>query len=248
MPHPFALPRSSRSALDDSLIVLRLAVLYALLGLGSHYLAAWLMRRGAGSLHIDTQFLLLDAIFGAGIILGSLLIAWLLRPGEALRWLFGPTPSRLRVLLLALVGAAVMVAIADPLAGWLDLRISREEILPEPVEPPRGVAPLLELKGGRLVAGLAIAILWIPLAEELVFRGWLFKGLAHTRPGLLVALPSTTIIFALLHSFYSPGGVLVIGLLGAFLGWLRWRFDQLLPCVLCHALYNGLTLLMVALW
>lgn len=248
MPHPFALPRSSLSALDDSLIVLRLAILYALLGLGSHYLAAWLMRRGAGGLHIDTQFLLLDAVFGAGIILGSLLIAWLLRPGEALRWLLGPPSPQLKVVLFALCGAVVMVAIADPLAGWLDLRISREEILPEPVEAPRGVAPLLELRGGRLLAGLAIAIVWIPLAEELVFRGWLFKGLAHTRPGLLVALPSTTIIFALLHSFYSPGGVLVIGLLGAFLGWLRWRYDRILPCVLCHALYNGLTLLMVALW
>ena len=107
---------------------------------------------------------------------------------------------------------------------------------------------MLDLTGGRLLSGLFIAIVWIPLAEELVFRGWLFKGLAHTRPGLLVALPSTTIIFALLHSFYSPGGVLVIGLLGAFLGWLRWRYDRLWPCVLAHAFYNGLTLLVVALW
>ncbi len=243
-----ALPETSRSALDDSLILLRLALLYALLGLGSHYLAAGLMRRGASALNIDTQFLLLDALFGTGIILGSLLVALLLRPAAPMRWLLGRARPTAGLLLISTGGAILMVLVADPLAGWLDLRIAREELLPEAQPQPRGVAPLLELTSGRLIAGLFIAVLWVPFAEELVFRGWLFKALAHTRPGLLVALPSTTIIFALLHSFYSPGGVLVIGLLGAFLAWLRWRYDQLWPCLLAHALYNGLTLLMVALW
>ena len=60
-------------------------------------------------------------------------------------------------------------------------------------------------------------------------------------------MPASTLIFALLHSFYSPGGVLVIALLGAGLGWLRWKYDQLWLCVVAHAAYNGLTLLMVAL-
>jgi membrane protease YdiL (CAAX protease family) len=243
-----ALPKRSQSALDDALIVLRLAGLYALLGLGSHYLAANVMRRSGSGFNIDTQFILLDALFAGGIILGSLIIAMLLTPNRSMRWLWGDRRLSLGLTALALLGAAVMVVVADPLAGWLDLRISREELLPDPQPQPRAVAPLLELAGGRLLAGLMIVILWVPLAEELVFRGWLFKGLAATRPGLLVALPSTTLIFALLHSFYSPGGVLVIGLLGAFLGWLRWRYDRLWPCILAHSSYNGLTLLMVALW
>ena len=115
-----------------------------------------------------------------------------------------------------------------------------------PAPAPQAITPLLELNGGRFVAGLLIAVLWVPMAEEWIFRGWLFRGLQRTRPGLMVALPATTLIFSLLHSFYSPGGVLVIGLLGLFLGWLRWRYDQLWLCVLAHATYNWVTLLRVA--
>jgi hypothetical protein len=109
------------------------------------------------------------------------------------------------------------------------------------------ITPLLVLPWTRLVAGLLIVSLWVPLAEEVVFRGWLFKALQRTRPGIWLALPVTTLIFAMMHSFYSPGGVLVIALLGALLGWLRWKYDQLILCVAAHALYNGLTLLLVAM-
>jgi membrane protease YdiL (CAAX protease family) len=246
MIRPFALPHPSRSALDDALILLRLAVLYGLLGVSSHYLAAWVMRHGGWRFHIDTQFLLLDALFAGFIILGSLLSAWLLTPAGPFKWMFG-TRWSVSGVLIAAVGAAAMVLAADPLAGWLDFRLPEPGLLPETTAQPRAVTPLLDLPGLRLAAGLIIAVLWVPLAEEFVFRGWLFKALQQTRPGLLIALPSSTLIFALLHSFYSPGGVLVIGLLGLFLGWLRWRYDQLWLCVLAHALYNGLTLVMVAL-
>ena len=240
-----ALPQPSRSALDDALILLRLAVLYGGLGLLSHYAAAWTMRQLGGQFHIDSQFLMLDALFAASVMLGSLLIAWLLQPASPLRWLFGSHIS-LRGVLLAVLGAAVMVYAADPLAGWFDLRVPDNMLLPDDESRPQAITPLLDLDGHRLVAALLIAVLWVPAAEEFIFRGWLFKAMARTRPGMLVALPASTLIFALLHGFYSPGGVLVIGLLGLFLGWLRWRYDQLWLCVLAHALYNGLTLLVVA--
>ncbi|QJD57982.1 CPBP family intramembrane metalloprotease [Pseudomonas sp. gcc21] len=241
-----ALPRPSRSALDDGLILMRLAVLYSALGLISHYFAAWTMRQVGQQFHIDSQFLMLDALFAASVMLGSLLIAWLLQPAAPLRWLFGAHIS-LRGVLLAVLGATVMVYAAEPLAGWFDLRLPDSVLLPEDQARPQAVTPLLDLTGSRLFAALLIAVLWVPAAEELIFRGWLFKALAQTRPGVLVALPASTLIFALLHGFYSPGGVLVIGLLGLFLGWLRWRYDQLWLCVLAHAVYNGLTLLMVAI-
>ncbi|WP_218573609.1 CPBP family intramembrane glutamic endopeptidase [Pseudomonas sp. OIL-1] len=241
-----ALPRPSRSALDDGLILVRLAVLYGCLGLLSHYVAAWTMRQVGHRFHIDSQFLMLDALFAASVMLGSLLIAWLLQPDSPLRWLFGAHIS-LRGVLLAVLGATVMVYAADPLAGWFDLRLPDSVLLPEDQARPQAITPLLDLTGSRLVAALLIAVLWVPAAEEFIFRGWLFKALARTRPGMLLALPASTLIFALLHGFYSPGGVLVIGLLGLFLGWLRWRYDQLWLCVLAHAVYNGLTLLLVSI-
>lgn len=240
-----ALPATSRHALDDALILARLAIAYTLLALFSHHAAAQLMQWSGIRWHIDTQFLLLDALFAGMVIFGSLMIAWVLAPREPLRWLCGRGLSAWGLLLAGLI-AVLMVLGADPLAGWLDIR------LPSPLEPesprlPQAITPLLDLPWPRLIAGLLIATLWVPLAEEIVFRGWLFKALQRTRPGVWLALPVTTLIFALMHSFYSPGGVLVIALLGALLGWLRWRYDQLALCVIAHALYNALTLLLVAI-
>ncbi|SDS47305.1 CAAX protease self-immunity [Halopseudomonas xinjiangensis] len=240
-----ALPDPSRSAFDDALILLRLAIGYAALGMLAHQIAGWLMRHVGHHFHIDTQFLLLDALFAGVILLGSLALARLYQPSATLRWMFG-TGWRLRGALIAIAGAIAMVWLADPLADWLDIRLPQRGIMPESEAAPQAITPLLDLAGGRFVTALLIAVIWVPMAEEWVFRGWLFRALQRTRPGLLVALPATTLIFSLLHSFYSPGGVLVIGLLGLFLGWLRWRYDQLWFCVLAHATYNWITLLRVA--
>ncbi|WP_028614724.1 CPBP family intramembrane glutamic endopeptidase [Halopseudomonas pelagia] len=240
-----ALPRDSRHALDDALILARLAIAYALLALFSHHAAAQLMHWSGIRWHIDTQFLLLDALFAGLVILGSLVIGWLLTPREPWPWLFGRGLSGPGLVLAGLAASGLVLG-ADPLAGWLDIRLP-SALEAESPRLPQAITPLLDLPRPRLLAGLFIAILWVPLAEEIVFRGWLFKALQRTRPGVWLALPVTTFIFAMMHSFYSPGGVLIIALLGALLGWLRWRYDQLALCVITHALYNGLTLLLVAL-
>ncbi|UAW97143.1 CPBP family intramembrane metalloprotease [Halopseudomonas nanhaiensis] len=240
-----ALPDPSRSALDDALIVLRMAIAYAALGLLAHQLAGWLMRELGHYFHIDTQFLILDALFAALIMLGGLGLARVLQPRDTLQWMFGRRWS-VTGALIGMAGAVLMVWLADPLADWIDIRLPDRGVMPEGNAAPQAITPLLELSGGRFLAGLMLAVLWVPMAEEWIFRGWLFRGLQRTRPGLLVALPATTLIFSLLHSFYSPGGVLVIGMLGLFLGWLRWRYDQLWLCVLAHATYNWVTLLRVA--
>lgn len=242
----FALPAPSRHALDDGMILLRLAIAYAGLAAASNWLAGQIMRQVGSALHIDTQFLIIDALFTGLLMLGSLLLAWLLQPRQPLAWLFGRgiNPAGL---VPALLLAGIMVLSANPLAEWLDLKIPAPDLLPQEPGEPMALTPLLDLQGWRLAGALGVAILWVPLAEEMLFRGWLFKALQRTRPGLWIALPATTLIFAVLHSFYSPGGVLVIALLGAGLGWLRWKYDQLWLCVAAHAAYNGLTLLMVAL-
>ncbi|MFN3580193.1 MAG: lysostaphin resistance A-like protein [Pseudomonas sp.] len=241
-----ALPTASHNALDDALILLRLAVAYTLLGIFGHYLAAAIMRLAFQHWHIDSQFLLLDALFAGLTLLGSLLLALLLAPARPMRWLFGTGLSPLGIM-LAVLFAVSMVLLANPLANWLDIHLPGEALVTELQSQPRAITPLLDLPTPRLLAGLLIAIIWVPLAEEVVFRGWLFRGLLHTRPGVWLALPVTSLIFALMHSFYSPGGILVIGLLGLLLGWLRWRYEQLALCILAHALYNGLTLLLLVL-
>lgn len=240
-----ALPATSQHALDDGLILLRLALVYAGLTALSHWATGQLMQRTGTALHIDSQFLVLDAIFNGFLLLGSLGIAWLLQPRQPLGWLFGRgfSPSGL---IPALLLAVIMVISANPLADWFDLRLPAPQLLPGEPTQPQALTPLLDLQAWRLFGALLVATLWVPLVEEVIFRGWLFKALQRTRPGMWLALPASTLIFALLHSFYSAGGVVVIALLGAGLGWLRWKYDQLWLCVVAHAAYNGLTLWMVA--
>ncbi|MBL9079934.1 MAG: CPBP family intramembrane metalloprotease [Planctomycetes bacterium] len=114
------------------------------------------------------------------------------------------------------------------------------------------VAPqpmLVELAaGGWAQPGLAVAALGIvvvaPLVEELLFRGYVFTGLAVLlRPwGVQLA---TAALFGLAH---GPGHALPIGVLSLLFGYLRQHQGALLPSVLAHALHNGVTLTVVLTW
>lgn len=98
---------------------------------------------------------------------------------------------------------------------------------------------------------IALAVLWGPIAEEAVFRQFLYRGLI-----VRVALPTvaalTTALFVLPHlpQILAPGdlgtslavasGYVVAGLLFFV---VRWRTGALLPAILCHAGLNALVLI-----
>ena len=82
-----------------------------------------------------------------------------------------------------------------------------------------------------------------PLAEEVVFRGFLQPALlAVMRPVPAIALAS--LVFGLAHT--APYTLPVAGL-GAFFGWFAWR-RSLGAAVLAHALHNAVTVLVTLLW
>lgn len=87
------------------------------------------------------------------------------------------------------------------------------------------------------------AVLLIPVAEELLYRGMLFQGL-RTRYGRWPAIGLSGFFFGLLHAQWGDLGATML-LLAAFypLGmWLAWVFDRrgsLLATIVCHAVYNG---------
>ncbi|SFM37237.1 CPBP family intramembrane glutamic endopeptidase [Halopseudomonas yangmingensis] len=234
--------QSSRTSLDDAWLLLRLAFLYAAQALLCYALALLALHLMLGHASGSALWLLVDGLYATALMLTSLWLAYLLWPDSSRQILAGSRTSR-QCWLLAILGAVLLVLLADPLANWLDTLLDLSAL------PSGGgdVWSLLEQRGALLLLGIWLTVVWVPLAEELIFRGWLFQGLRHTRAGMWLALPASSLIFALLHSFYSPGGMLVIGLLGLGLGWLRWYSTSLWPCVLGHALYNALTLLWVAL-
>lgn len=99
--------------------------------------------------------------------------------------------------------------------------------------------------GGTLsVTDLVLLMILIavvaPLAEELFFRGMLYP-LMRLRWSAVPAIVVNGLIFSLVHVFppLLPGLFFV----GMVLAWVRERSGSLIPCVLLHAMQNGIVLL-----
>lgn len=94
---------------------------------------------------------------------------------------------------------------------------------------------------------LAIALLIAaPLAEELVFRGFLYRGLAASRVGVAGAIVISSALWAAMHVQYEPffmGHIFVIGLL---FGWWRWKSGSTTLTLVLHGLVNLSSLAQVA--
>ncbi len=78
-----------------------------------------------------------------------------------------------------------------------------------------------------------------PLAEELFFRGMLYP-LLRRRWSLWPAILLNGLLFALIHVLppLLPGLFLV----GVVLAWVREKSGSIVPCILLHALQNGIVL------
>jgi membrane protease YdiL (CAAX protease family) len=76
-----------------------------------------------------------------------------------------------------------------------------------------------------------------PIAEELVFRGFLF-GLLKERIGLVATIAVTSFGWALLHFEYTWWVIAIIAVDGLLLGLARWRTGSVYVPIVMHVLYN----------
>ena len=87
-----------------------------------------------------------------------------------------------------------------------------------------------------------------PVAEELLFRGWLLSALAGERPTrgrLAAAVVVQAALFAVAHVL--PERMPATFSLGLVAGWLRVATGSLLPAVVLHSVHNTMPLLLLAL-
>jgi membrane protease YdiL (CAAX protease family) len=85
-----------------------------------------------------------------------------------------------------------------------------------------------------------------PLGEETLFRGFLYKGLAESRAGPIVAILVSTILFSLLHVQYDWYGVALVAALGLYFAVVRYGAGSLLLTMLLHAVANAVASVEVA--
>jgi uncharacterized protein len=82
------------------------------------------------------------------------------------------------------------------------------------------------------------AIIVAPAGEEVMFRGFLFRGWARSDQGTWIAIVVISLLWAALHIQYDWTGILQIFVVGLILGWVRWRSGSTALTFLLHALFN----------
>ena len=93
---------------------------------------------------------------------------------------------------------------------------------------------------------LVLAVVAAPIAEEIVFRGVVLRGLL-SRYGAVVAVGVQGVLFGLAH--FDPirgagniGLILVLGSVGCVLGGAAFLIRRIVPTMIAHAILNGIAM------
>jgi HAD superfamily hydrolase (TIGR01509 family) len=171
-------------------------------------------------------FLALATTAGAPVAIGlSWLFAWL-RKGLPPQEYLGLRPVSGRQLWRWFLVLVAFVAISDLVTVLLG-----RPVVPEFMHQIYETAVFLPL----LLVALIIAA---PLAEEFVFRGFMFAGLARSSAGPVGATIITSAVWAALHMQYDFHGVSQIFAAGLLMGYVRWKTGSLYTCIFLHAAMN----------
>jgi membrane protease YdiL (CAAX protease family) len=126
---------------------------------------------------------------------------------------------------LVLIGLIVLASFADAGAG--------KDMPPFVLESFRSARD-----AGMLPLLIFAFVILAPLQEEVMFRGFIYRGLSSGF-GPLVTVVLTAGVWALLHGQYEWYFVLQIFVLGLYFGWVRWMSGSTLLPFFLHALING---------
>jgi hypothetical protein len=172
----------------------------------------------------------LVALISNPIEIGFLAIVARWRTGRSALEYLGLVGFRWRDLLigvLAILGLALGFDVIDPYIG-VDIVPSFETDVFATVRNSAWLAPL----------ALAVVVIG-PIGEEVVFRGFLFRG--WVRPGFraVVAVALISLVWAAMHlQQYSLAIVAQIFVIGLVLGWMRWRSGSTWLTIVLHVLVN----------
>lgn len=152
----------------------------------------------------------------------------------ALRWPSG------RDLLIGLVLIVILLPAGDIVTAQ-----SGRDVVPEfmtgTFATAREAGPLF-----LFLYGLSLVVM-APVSEEIIFRGFLFRGFV-SRLGMIPAVIITSAIWSLLHVQYEWLYLAQIFVLGLVFGLLRQRSGSTILTIILHAIINGVALVQVALY
>lgn len=170
-----------------------------------------------------------EMFLGGLLLTGAAMVGWL-NAYAPQRDLPEPQPMRWKPLLLAFIGACLIAL------GFNQLFTTT----------PSDPLIVSVLGGNRLaLAQLAAFALVAAIAEEIIFRGVLFRLFLRLMPHPAAAVVLTAALWAFMHAGVEPilGKHLQIFLLGLIFGWARWRYG-IPAAVYLHLGHNALALIL----
>ncbi|MDO7885190.1 CPBP family intramembrane glutamic endopeptidase [Hymenobacter cheonanensis] len=194
-------------------------VISLVVGVPLYGLAAWLL-----PLQLPLYKLSVGALLS--VVVQLVLLGWLRRRTNlvrlpSLRWNARGARWQLYALLLVLVPAQAVVLAALhllPLPSWTAKTFQS-----------MAHYPLLSLGFGCLLA---------PVLEEILFRGILLRGLLRNYSPAL-AIGQSALLFGIIH--FNPAQSLFALCFGLTLGWIYYRTQSLVLCIVLHGLNNLLS-------
>lgn len=181
------------------------------------------------SWHRGAWWALATSSLGGFLLIGaSVAAAW--ASGRPIRQYLGLAwPPRSDLILgLAILATLVVAEMAG--TGWYYLHMPSTSPVAHGLFSGGTAATLLLLwPGGVIVA---------PVSEELMFRGFLFRGWEKTWLGATGTIVLTAALWALLHTNKNWLGVAFVFVTGLFLGWMRYRSGSTILTILLHAATN----------
>ena len=83
-----------------------------------------------------------------------------------------------------------------------------------------------------------VFIIGAPIAEELLFRGYLYSQLINTKLGTYGTIIFTSLLWTGLHAQYDFDILISIFFLGLVLGYVRYKHDSVYLAIVIHAIHN----------
>jgi membrane protease YdiL (CAAX protease family) len=205
------------------------------------FLLVMLNRPALNQVLLDLGLSGANAIYLLAVLLPLMYLASLRGQADALGRIEWFRKGFWRQLGAALMGYAAYVPF---LAALLMITLLIAPALPAEQTNPIGERVMEAQDALSWLVLFAQAVVLAPIIEEFVFRGVLFKVFWQRTGRVWLSAFVSGYLFAVIHPQFL-GGILPLTVLGAILALVYAHTRSLLPCIVIHALNNGLITLLL---
>lgn len=176
------------------------------------------------------------ALIGGQIVGVALILAFIrVRRGKSIADYLGLKRIGWRTVLIILAGTAAYLGLAAGIAYLTNVQGDDSDLLVQLYNT--SVWPVLLW---------LMVVVFGPIFEEQLVRGFLFEGFRRSRLGLWGAILLTSLIWTGLHVGYNVFALGEIFVFGIVLGFVKYRTGSLWSTTLMHACFNAVSLSVLA--